>query len=94
LGRFSSSVGRNPGDRTFEEQKMTRTCARPGCSEPATATFGYDYVNRTVWIDTVAEEPHPSTYDLCRRHAAGMTVPNGWELRDGRAQAAALFRAS
>ena len=37
-----------------------------------------------MWLDDVADEPHPASYDLCRRHATAMTVPNGWELRDAR----------
>jgi len=73
---------------------MTRQCARPGCSEPATATFGYDYTDRTVWLDYVADEEHPATYDLCRRHSAGLTVPNGWALSDRRVAVTPLFRAS
>ncbi|NCY17544.1 MAG: DUF3499 family protein, partial [Actinobacteria bacterium] len=35
---------------------MTRSCARPGCGDPATATFGYDYAERTVFLDPLAEE--------------------------------------
>ena len=73
---------------------MTRHCARPGCSEPATATFGYDYADRTVWLDHVSDAPHPANYDLCRRHATGMTVPNGWALSDRRTSVTPLFRAS
>ena len=72
---------------------MTRQCARPGCSDPASATFGYDYADRIVWLDDVADEPHPSTYDLCRRHATAMTVPQGWELSDRRTSVTPLFRA-
>ncbi|MEJ5254707.1 MAG: DUF3499 family protein [Acidimicrobiales bacterium] len=63
---------------------MTRQCARPGCAESASSTFGYDYAQRTVWLVELTGEPHPSTYDLCRRHADGLTVPKGWELRDRR----------
>jgi len=73
---------------------MNRQCARPGCSEPATATFGYDYSERTVWIDAMADEPHPANYDLCRRHATGLTVPNGWAMSDRRTSVVPLFRAS
>jgi hypothetical protein len=70
---------------------MTRQCARPGCGEPAAATLSYQYSASTVWLDDVAAEPHPSTYDLCRRHAGAMTVPNGWRLDDRRASAAPLL---
>lgn len=63
---------------------MTRQCARPDCADQATATFGYDYGERTVWLTDLATEPHPSTYDLCRRHANALRVPVGWQLRDRR----------
>jgi len=70
---------------------MTRQCARPGCGETAIATLSYQYAARTVWLDDVADQPDPSTYDLCRRHAAGMTVPNGWRLDDRRAALAVAY---
>jgi hypothetical protein len=72
---------------------MTRRCARPGCGEPAAATLSYQYASSIVWLDDVAPEPDPSTYDLCRRHAAGLTVPHGWSLTDGRSTAPPLYRA-
>lgn len=63
---------------------MSRQCDRPGCVDPAQATLGYDYAAGTAWIDDVADEAHPATYDLCRRHAEGASVPVGWKLRDRR----------
>lgn len=63
---------------------MTRQCARPECADQATATFGYAYGESTVWLGDLADEPHPSTYDLCRRHANLLRVPVGWHLRDRR----------
>ena len=63
---------------------MTRTCARPGCGEPATATLAYQYATSTVWLSPVSAEADPSTYDLCRRHSSGLTVPRGWRLQDDR----------
>lgn len=68
---------------------MTRSCARPGCGEPAQATLAYDYAASTVWLDDLAAEAHPSLYDVCRRHADALTVPNGWELVDRRHRAIA-----
>ena len=67
---------------------MSRQCARPGCPEWAIATLAYDYGSRTVWLDDVADEGHPSTYDLCPRHANTLRVPLGWQLRDRRATTA------
>jgi hypothetical protein len=63
---------------------MTRLCARPGCNDHASSTLAYDYAQRTVWLDDVAHEGHPSTYDLCKRHANSLCVPMGWQLRDRR----------
>jgi len=71
---------------------MTRTCARPGCGEPATATLAYQYAASTVWLTEVADQADPSTYDLCRRHSTDLTVPNGWRLEDSRVSVAQLFR--
>jgi hypothetical protein len=63
---------------------MTRVCARPGCGEPATATFVYDYQARITWLDALAGDRHPMAYDLCSHHADTLTVPRGWDLVDGR----------
>lgn len=63
---------------------MARLCSRPGCAEPAVATLGYDYGEATVWLVDVTPEAHPATYDLCMRHADGLSVPLNWELRDRR----------
>jgi hypothetical protein len=46
--------------------------------------LSYDYPAGTVWIDGLSDEPHPMTHDLCERHADGLSVPRGWQLRDRR----------
>lgn len=71
---------------------MSRQCARPGCASRATSTFGYAYAESTVWLTDLADEGHPSTYDLCARHAESLTVPFGWQLRDLRHGVATLVR--
>ena len=63
---------------------MTRQCARPGCSAAAGATLAYDYKTRTTWLDPLASESHPMSYDLCVRHADALVVPRGWHLEDRR----------
>jgi hypothetical protein len=63
---------------------MSRRCARPDCHGPADTTLSYDYPAGTVWIDALSDEPHPMTHDLCGRHADGLSVPRGWQLRDRR----------
>jgi hypothetical protein len=61
---------------------MTRSCARPGCSDLAVVTLGFDYRARVTWLDPLADEWHPMAYDLCDHHATAMTVPRGWRLED------------
>ncbi len=63
---------------------MTRSCARPGCAQPAVATLSYDYRARSAWLERLATEPHPMMHDLCDAHADGLSVPRGWRLEDRR----------
>ncbi len=63
---------------------MSRQCARPVCSGLATATLAYDYKGRFVWIRALDDERHPTTHDLCTRHADGLSVPTGWAFEDRR----------
>jgi hypothetical protein len=63
---------------------MHRACCRPDCGETATATLTYDYQARTTWLDSLASETHPMSYDLCGAHADTLTVPRGWRLDDRR----------
>jgi hypothetical protein len=66
---------------------MSRICARPSCSEHATATLSYSYADRTVWIEPVSPENDPMTHDLCADHAERLVLPLGWTRRDIRAVA-------
>ena len=68
---------------------VQRSCARPGCSSPSTTTLSYHYASRTVWLEDLHPDAHPANHDLCPRHAARMTPPNGWELVDRRGRKAA-----
>jgi len=49
-----------------------------------------DIAEQTVFLDVLADEAHPANYDVCRRHADSMTVPNGWTLVDRRRGPASL----
>jgi hypothetical protein len=62
----------------------SRTCAKPGCASPASATLTYDYAARTAWVELLDGEAHPMSYDLCADHADVMKVPQGWSLQDRR----------
>ncbi len=67
----------------MQPETLNRRCARPDCARLPAASLTYDYGARAVWIDP-AGEPHPSSYDLCARHARGLRVPHGWRLVDRR----------
>jgi hypothetical protein len=46
--------------------------------------MSYDYASRTVWVDDLANESDPNTYDLCPAHADRQGVPQGWNRTDRR----------
>jgi hypothetical protein len=58
----------------------TRQCSRPDCAEPAVVTLTYEYGRSQVWLDDLLAERDPHAYDMCRRHAARLSVPLGWRL--------------
>ena len=64
--------------------RVVRQCSRTGCCEAATASLTYDYANAMAWLDPLHEERDPHAYDLCERHAARLSPPQGWQLRDRR----------
>jgi len=57
-----------------------RRCTRNGCPKPAVATLTYVYADSTAVIGPLAAFAEPHTYDLCERHARGLTAPRGWDL--------------
>lgn len=63
---------------------MHRQCSRTGCAAHAQATLTYQYGRALVWLDDLTDERDPHAYDLCDRHAARLSVPNGWRLEDRR----------
>jgi hypothetical protein len=65
---------------------MSRQCSRTGCAEAATVTLSYQYARSIVWLDDLSGERDPHSYDLCQRHAARLSVPNGWRLEDRRSR--------
>jgi len=44
----------------------------------------YDYGQSHAWLDVLAVERDPHTYDMCARHAERLSVPSGWHLDDRR----------
>lgn len=61
-----------------------RQCSRSGCSDAAAVTLSYHYGQSQVWIDHLTPEREPHMYDMCDRHAARLSVPQGWHLDDRR----------
>lgn len=68
-------------------RRTARTCRRPGCARSATATLLLSYVEASVRIETLHDEPHPANWDMCRPHADGLGVPRGWTREDRRERA-------
>jgi Protein of unknown function (DUF3499) len=64
--------------------RSTRLCSRTGCTERAVVSLTYEYDRSQVWLDELAAERDPHAYDLCRRHATGLSVPLGWKFTDRR----------
>ena len=56
----------------------------PAAPERAAVTLTYEYGRSQVWLDDLRPERDPHAYDLCRRHAARLSVPLGWHLADRR----------
>lgn len=60
--------------------KSPRRCTRNGCPKSAVATLTYVYADSTAVVGPLAAFAEPHTYDLCERHARGLTAPRGWDL--------------
>jgi hypothetical protein len=72
-----------------------RLCERPGCSDEATMSFGFDADRLLVWISARQPIDDPmQSGSLCRRHADAMVVPRGWTLDDRREPGPRLFRSA
>ncbi len=62
-----------------------RTCAKMRCGAEPVATISLRYQEREVVVSVLAPQRDPSILELCREHAAMMTPPLGWVIRDERA---------
>jgi hypothetical protein len=79
----------NSGGSWTQRQGMhfRRLCARPGCGKPATATLRFQPTLRQAWLVDLDDSASRTQGDLCRRHAADLVLPRGWELHDERTTA-------
>jgi hypothetical protein len=71
-----------------------RQCSRTTCAQPAAATLTYRYGHSHVWIDSLAVEREPHSYDLCEQHADTLSAPQGWRVDDRRRSAGPSLIAS
>jgi hypothetical protein len=71
---------------------MDRLCERPGCSEPASVSYGMRPEDLVFWLDRFVDGQGADHGVLCRRHADSMVVPRGWTLNDLRDPDLHLFR--
>lgn len=44
------------------------------------ATLTFAYADSTAVLGPLALRTEPGTYDLCRGHSQGLSVPRGWEV--------------
>jgi hypothetical protein len=61
-------------------QLSGRPCSRVSCRAAATSTLTYIYAESRAVLGPIATFSEPHAYDLCERHAARLTVPNGWSV--------------
>lgn len=57
-----------------------RTCSRPACEDAADSTLTWVYADRTAVLGPLSPRPEPHSYDLCSRHATGLSAPRGWSV--------------
>ena len=62
------------------DASATRLCARVGCGAVAVATLTADYAGRQMAVGPLSPHRTPPALDLCARHRAALTPPEGWEL--------------
>jgi hypothetical protein len=57
-----------------------RACSRVSCRAVASMTLTYIYGDSTAVLGPLATFSEPHSYDLCEKHSARLTVPNGWNV--------------
>ena len=62
------------------ESRHGRACSRVSCRSIATMPLTSIYADSTAVLGPLATFAEPHSYDLCDKHSARLTVPNGWEV--------------
>jgi len=57
-----------------------RPCSRVGCTGRATTTLTYVYADSMAVLGPLSHDSEPHSYDLCDRHAARLSAPQGWQI--------------
>ncbi len=72
--------GRQSGHLQWCVVTISRQCSRTACGQGAVSTLTYVYAEQTAVLGPLATYAEPHSYDLCSRHATGMTTPRGWDI--------------
>lgn len=83
-GGSGAAARRGRGQVRAIARAAGRTCSRPGCDTPASATLVFTYLERVARLVDLLEQDEPQTYDLCPSHADRTSPPIGWDLSDTR----------
>ena len=62
------------------QTRTGRVCSRASCRSVACMTLTYIYAESTAVLGPLATFSEPHSYDLCDKHSARLTVPNGWKV--------------
>lgn len=62
------------------QARTARACSRVTCRLVASMTLTYIYADSTAVLGPLATFSEPHSYDLCEKHSARLTVPNGWNV--------------
>lgn len=60
--------------------RTARVCSRVSCRVIAAMTLTYIYADSTAVLGPLATFSEPHSYDLCEKHSARLTVPQGWTV--------------
>jgi hypothetical protein len=57
-----------------------RPCSKVTCHDEAVSTLTYVYADSMVVVGPLSGRVEPHGYDLFARHAASLSVPQGWQV--------------
>jgi len=73
---------------------VTKSCERPGCSEPGVVASSFERSTLTVVLSHYVGEIEEGSFNvMCTKHANILTVPRGWTIDDRREDPPRLFAA-